>query len=71
MYEIGVIFGVTETTVQDGLNRWEGRGRGGLEDELRDGAPPKLNPNYSSTSGKKRKPSRDLPHLTVGNWLCI
>ena len=43
VYEIGVIFGVTEATVRDWLDRWESRGRGGLEDDPREGAPPKLN----------------------------
>jgi transposase len=43
VYELGVIFGVTEATIRDWLDRWESRGRGGLEDEPRDGAPPKFN----------------------------
>lgn len=43
VYEIGVIFGVTEATVRDWLDCWESKGRHGMEDEPRDGTPPKLN----------------------------
>lgn len=42
VFELAVIFGVTEPTVREWLDRWESRGRGGLEDEPREGAPPIL-----------------------------
>lgn len=38
VYELGVIFGVTEDTIRDWLDGWESGGRCGLEDEPRDGA---------------------------------
>lgn len=43
VFELAVIFGVTEATVRDWLDRWESGGRGGLEDEPREGGPPILN----------------------------
>jgi transposase len=47
--ELSLVFGVTEQAIRHWLVRWESAGRDGLEDEPRDGRPPKLDETERAT----------------------
>lgn len=65
VFELALILDVTQETIREWIDRWESRDRNGLEDDPREGGPPKLNEQEQEQAADLLKQNPQQPRVVL------